>query len=100
MEVAFKEREGSTQTWRAGADRLQEWVREPHPPAGPGEGGVGFWEDLGPHLGQSQRGEVTVMGPGLSFLPLEAKGQATQVRDNEAQVSFSKENACMGGSSA
>ena len=65
-----------------------------------GGGGVGFWEDLGPHLGQSQSGEVTVMGPGLSFLPLEAKGQATQVRDNEAQVSLSKENACMGGSSA
>ena len=90
MEVAFKERGGTSLTWTAGAGGLQEWVRELHPSAVPGEGGwVGFWEDVGPHLGQSQRREVTVTGPGLSFLPLDAEGQATWVRDNEAQVSFS-----------
>lgn len=45
-------------------------------------GGVGFWEDVGPHLGQSQRREVMVMGLGLSFLPSEGEGLAAWVRDN------------------
>ena len=41
MQVAFKEREGTSLTWRAGAGGLQECVREPHSPAVPREGVVG-----------------------------------------------------------
>lgn len=51
--------------------------------------GVGFWEKMGPHLGQSQGREVTMTEQGLSFLPLEGEGQSTGVQDNSAQAPFS-----------
>lgn len=59
-----------------------------HDPPLPGQG-AGFWEDMGltwgsPRGGRGRGGQ----GP-ASALPLEAEGQATRVRDKEAQVSFS-----------
>lgn len=53
-----------------------------HLPHCGGGGGVSFWEEVGPHLGQSQRREVTMTERGLSFLPLAGEGQSTKVRDN------------------
>ena len=51
--------------------------------------GVGFWEKMGPHLGQSQRREVMMTEQGPSFLPLAGEGQSTGLQDNKAQAPFS-----------
>ena len=44
--------------------------------------GVGFWEKMGPHLGQSQRREVMMTEQGPSFLPLAGEGQSMGLQDN------------------
>ena len=81
-EAVYKEREeGSSQTWRARGPVTGMCQRTP-PTRRPGGGGVSFWEEVAPHLGQSQGREVTGMGTGLSFLPSEGEGQATGLWDN------------------
>lgn len=78
-ELFLKREKGRPQTWSQGAQLQERHQRTPPLPLCRGRG-VCFWEEAGPHLGQSQRREVTVAVQGLSFLPLE--GESTRVWDN------------------